>query len=185
MNLLAAGATFGVLVLVFQRGRGANLLDIGTGPVEAFLPLFMLAILFGLSMDYHIFLVSRMHEEWTLTGDNRRAVIACPSTRVNPHPTTTTTTGSPSHIRDCTLQAAAAEADDRPPAHRHHRPKQLVALGPTNALGRCLHRTSPQGQPIGRCTSREPTAGAQRHPAPAADDALTLRRDRPGTVPGM
>jgi RND superfamily putative drug exporter len=76
MNLLAAGATFGVLVMVFQWGWGVDLLDIGTGPVEAFLPLFMLAILFGLSMDYQVFLVSRMREEWVHTGDNRRSVIA-------------------------------------------------------------------------------------------------------------
>jgi putative drug exporter of the RND superfamily len=75
MNLLATGATFGVLVAVFQWGWGADLLDVGTGPVEAFLPVFLIAILFGLSMDYQVFLVSRMHEEWLRGKDNRRAVI--------------------------------------------------------------------------------------------------------------
>ncbi len=75
MNLLAAGAAFGVLVVFFQWGWGAKLLGLGKpGPIEAFLPVIMLAILFGLSMDYQVFLVSRMHEEWVHGGDNERAV---------------------------------------------------------------------------------------------------------------
>ena len=75
MNLLAAGASFGVVVAVFQWGWGAKLLNIGSGPIEAFLPVIMLAILFGLSMDYQVFLVSRMHEEWLHTEENSKAVI--------------------------------------------------------------------------------------------------------------
>jgi RND superfamily putative drug exporter len=75
MNLLAAGASFGVVVAVFQWGWGSAALGLGTpGPVEAWLPVMLLAILFGLSMDYQVFLVSRMHEEWVATGDNPRAV---------------------------------------------------------------------------------------------------------------
>ncbi len=75
MNLLAAGAAFGVVVAFFQWGWGAEPLGLGgAGPVEAFLPVMMLAILFGLSMDYQVFLVSRMHEEWVHTGDNARSV---------------------------------------------------------------------------------------------------------------
>jgi RND superfamily putative drug exporter len=75
MNLLAAGASFGVVVAVFQWGWGSAALGLGTpGPVEAWLPVMLLAILFGLSMDYQVFLVSRMHEEWLATGDNPRAV---------------------------------------------------------------------------------------------------------------
>jgi RND superfamily putative drug exporter len=75
MNLLAAGASFGVVVAVFQFGWGSEALGLGrAGPVEAFLPAIMLAILFGLSMDYQVFLVSRMHEEWVHTRDNRRAI---------------------------------------------------------------------------------------------------------------
>jgi len=75
MNLLAAGASFGVVVAIFQWGWGAKLLNIGSGPIEAFLPVIMLAILFGLSMDYQVFLVSRMHEEWLHTKENGKAVI--------------------------------------------------------------------------------------------------------------
>jgi RND superfamily putative drug exporter len=75
MNLAAAAASFGVVVAFFQWGWGSDALGLGgAGPVEAFLPVIMLSLLFGLSMDYQVFLVSRMHEEWTHTGDNRRAV---------------------------------------------------------------------------------------------------------------
>ncbi|WP_180268818.1 MMPL family transporter [Streptomyces sp. Ru87] len=75
MNLLAAAASFGILVAVFQWGWGTELLGLGKeGPVIAFLPVIMLPLLFGLSMDYQVFLVSRMHEEWTHTKDNARAV---------------------------------------------------------------------------------------------------------------
>jgi len=75
MNLLAAAACFGVLVAVFQYGWGLRLLNLGqAGPVESFLPVLMLAVLFGLSMDYEVFLVSRIREEWAATGDNHQAV---------------------------------------------------------------------------------------------------------------
>jgi len=74
MNLLAAGAAFGVVTAVFQDGFLAGPLGVGTGPIEAFLPVMMLAILFGLSMDYQVFLVSRMHEEWMNTEDNSHSV---------------------------------------------------------------------------------------------------------------
>jgi RND superfamily putative drug exporter len=75
MNLLAAGASFGVVVAFFQWGWGSETLGLGkAGPVEAFLPVMMLAILFGLSMDYQVFLVSRMHEEWVHSRDNTHSV---------------------------------------------------------------------------------------------------------------
>ena len=76
MNLLAAAASFGVVVAFFQWGWGSSWLGLGTaGPVEAFLPVLMMAVLFGLSMDYQVFLVSRMREEWVHSRDNKRAVI--------------------------------------------------------------------------------------------------------------
>jgi RND superfamily putative drug exporter len=75
MNLFAAGACFGVIVAIFQWGWLSGLLGIGTGgPIDAFVPVIFFAILFGLSMDYQVFLVTRMHEEWLLTGDNARSV---------------------------------------------------------------------------------------------------------------
>ena len=75
MNLLAVAASFGLVVAVFQWGWGSSLLGAGSGPVEAFLPIIMIAILFGLSMDYQVFLVSRMHEEWLNTNDNEEAIV--------------------------------------------------------------------------------------------------------------
>jgi RND superfamily putative drug exporter len=75
MNLLSAGAAFGVITAVFQFGWLASLFGIdSTGPIEAFIPVMMFAILFGLSMDYEVFLVTRIYEEWHKTHDNRLAV---------------------------------------------------------------------------------------------------------------
>lgn len=75
MNIAAVASSFGIVVAVFQWGWGSELLGLGSaGPIEPFLPVIMVSVLFGLSMDYQVFLVSRMYEEWQLTGDNRRAV---------------------------------------------------------------------------------------------------------------
>ena len=75
MNLMSAAAGFGIMTAVFQFGWGASLFGVDrTGPIEPFLPVMLFAVLFGLSMDYQVFLVSRMHEEWTHTGDNQRAI---------------------------------------------------------------------------------------------------------------
>jgi RND superfamily putative drug exporter len=75
MNLLSVGAAYGVLVLVFQEGIGAGVFGFQETPViEAWLPLFRFAILFGLSMDYHVFLLSRIKERYDETGDNSASV---------------------------------------------------------------------------------------------------------------
>ena len=74
MNMLSIGAAFGVLVAIFQWGWGGSLLHVKGGPVEAFLPVMLFAILFGLSMDYEVFLVSRIQEEYLASGDNSAAV---------------------------------------------------------------------------------------------------------------
>jgi len=76
MNLLSVGAAYGVLVMVFQWGWGADLIGLeSTVPILSFIPLFMFAILFGLSMDYEVFLLSRVREEYDRTGDNDEAVV--------------------------------------------------------------------------------------------------------------
>ncbi len=75
MNLLAGAVTFGVLTAFFEWGWGTGAFGLGkAGPLEAFLPVVTLAILFGLSMDYQVFLVSRMNEEWAHSRDSRQAV---------------------------------------------------------------------------------------------------------------
>jgi RND superfamily putative drug exporter len=73
-NLLSIAGAFGVVTLIFQDGHGAGLLGGATGPIESFLPIMVFAVVFGLSMDYEVFLVSRMHEEWTHTKNARYAV---------------------------------------------------------------------------------------------------------------
>jgi len=75
MNIISVGAAFGLLTLVFQSGVGASLLDFTSrGFIQAYLPLLTFVVLFGLSMDYEVFLISRMKEEWDRTRDNARAV---------------------------------------------------------------------------------------------------------------
>ena len=75
MNLLSVGSAYGVIVAVFQWGWFADLLGVGkAGPVEPWAPMFLFAIVFGLSMDYEVFLLSRMKEEWQRTGDNYTSV---------------------------------------------------------------------------------------------------------------
>jgi RND superfamily putative drug exporter len=75
MNLLSIGAAFGATVAVFQWGWGGELLNIGKeAPVDAWVPMMLFAIVFGLSMDYEVFLLTRVREEYDRSGDNRRAV---------------------------------------------------------------------------------------------------------------
>jgi RND superfamily putative drug exporter len=74
MNLLSIGASLGVVQLVFQRGWLGGVFGVQPGPIDAFVPVFVFAIVFGLSMDYEVFLVSRVHEEWQARGDASAAV---------------------------------------------------------------------------------------------------------------
>jgi putative drug exporter of the RND superfamily len=73
-NLLSITGAFGVVTLIFQDGHLASLFGDATGPIESFLPIMVFAVVFGLSMDYEVFLVSRMHEEWVHTKDAHYAV---------------------------------------------------------------------------------------------------------------
>jgi RND superfamily putative drug exporter len=75
LNLLSVGAAYGVVVAVFQWGWGSSLVGIHEKlPIPAFVPMLMFAIVFGLSMDYEVFLISRVHEAWAKTGDAHRSV---------------------------------------------------------------------------------------------------------------
>ncbi len=74
MNLLSIGASLGVIVVVFQWAWFDGLVGVKAGPIESFVPVMLFAIVFGLSMDYEVFLISRIHEQWTRSGDSRRAV---------------------------------------------------------------------------------------------------------------
>ncbi|MBV9001902.1 MAG: MMPL family transporter [Solirubrobacterales bacterium] len=75
MNLLSVGASLGVTVAVFQKGWLGGLFGVTPGPIESFIPVILFAIVFGLSMDYEVFLVSRIHEAWTRRRDPTVALI--------------------------------------------------------------------------------------------------------------
>jgi len=75
MNLLSVGAAYGLLVLVFQKGYGADILGFQQSDIiDAWIPLFLFSVLFGLSMDYHVFMLSRIRERFDQTGDNAASV---------------------------------------------------------------------------------------------------------------
>ena len=74
MNLLSIGASYGVVVALFQWGWLSDLTDVRPAPIEPWAPMMLFAIVFGLSMDYEVFLLSRVREEWHRTGDSRRSV---------------------------------------------------------------------------------------------------------------
>ncbi len=74
MNMLSIGAALGVIVMIFQWGWLGGVIGVQPGPIESFIPVMLFAIVFGLSMDYEVFLVSRMHERWIQTRDHSRSV---------------------------------------------------------------------------------------------------------------
>jgi RND superfamily putative drug exporter len=74
MNVLSIAATYGVVVVIFQWGWGDALLGIEEGPINPFIPLMLFAIVFGLSMDYEVFMLSRVREEYDRTGDASTSV---------------------------------------------------------------------------------------------------------------
>jgi RND superfamily putative drug exporter len=77
LNLLSTAAAYGLLVLVFQHGWGSGVLGMAqVSGIAPWIPLFLFAVLFGLSMDYHVFLLSRIKESYDSTGDTRTAVVA-------------------------------------------------------------------------------------------------------------
>jgi RND superfamily putative drug exporter len=76
VNLLSVGAAYGILVLVFQKGVGNDLLGFTqVDSIEAWVPIFLFSVLFGLSMDYQVFLLSRIHERWSATGETTAAIV--------------------------------------------------------------------------------------------------------------
>jgi len=77
MNLLSVGAAYGVVVAIFQWGWGRSLIGLDEAvPIASFVPMMMFAILFGLSMDYHVFILSRVREEYQKGHDNIASVVA-------------------------------------------------------------------------------------------------------------
>ena len=102
MNMLSIGAAFGVIVAVFQWGWGASLIGVGKeGPIEAWAPMMLFAIVFGLSMDYEVFLLTRMREEY-----DRPATTAAPWPTAWPRPAAS----SPPRRRSWSASSAASSS---------------------------------------------------------------------------
>ena len=74
MNMLSVGAAYGIVVAVFQWGWVSDVVGVSAGPIEPWAPMMLFAVVFGLSMDYEVFLLSRVREEWNRTGDSRTSV---------------------------------------------------------------------------------------------------------------
>jgi RND superfamily putative drug exporter len=74
MNMLSIGAAYGVIVALFQWGWLSDLTGVQPGPIEAWVPMMLFAVVFGLSMDYEVFLLSRVREEWLHSGDSHTSV---------------------------------------------------------------------------------------------------------------
>jgi RND superfamily putative drug exporter len=74
MNLLSIGAAYGVVIALFQWGWFSDITGVQPGPIESWVPMMLFAVVFGLSMDYEVFLLSRVREEWRRTGDSRESV---------------------------------------------------------------------------------------------------------------
>ena len=175
MNLLSVGAAYGVLVMVFQWGWGADLIGLeSTVPILSFIPLFMFAILFGLSMDYEVFLLSRIREEYAAhrrQRRGRRAGLAATARTITSAALIMVAVFGGFVLGDDPLAkmmglglatAIAVDATDRPtgPGAGHHeaaRARQLVAAG----LARQGAARSPAGH---------------RHHRPGRGDDRTDRR---------
>ena len=183
MNLLSVAAAYGVVALVLQGGWAGQLIGIDTEtPLPAFVPVLMFAVLFGLSMDYEVFLVSRMREAWLRTRDNERAVARGPRVDRPGHHG-----GSGDH--DCRLRGLhpepgrGAQGDRR----RHGRGDPHRRDGGPAAAGARRHAPARPGELVGcprgwtggspSCTSR----AARRSTCPAS--ALRSRRRCPPPDP--
>ena len=130
LNVLSVSATYGVLVLTFQHGFHSVLGLQGSAQIEAWIPIFLFAMLFGLSMDYEVFLLSRMREEWDHTHDNEHAVasglehtgrIITAAAIIMIAAFAGFTAGlvrRPSGVRDRALGGSPSRRDDRPGAAR-------------------------------------------------------------------
>ena len=169
LNLLSVGAAYGLLVLVFQHGYGADLLGLQqVDAVEAWVPLFLFSVLFGLSMDYQVFLLSRIHERYGQTGTPRAVVVGVGSTaRI--------ITGAALIIVAVFCGFAAGGAGDVPAdglgrgrgaaAGRHRRPLGADASHPGHSRRSCLVPATVAGLAATtdrRGTSRQSSQGGLR-----------------------
>jgi putative drug exporter of the RND superfamily len=188
LNLLSVGAAYGVVVAVFQWGWGSQWIGIEEDlPIPAFVPMLMFAIVFGLSMDYEVFLISRVHEAWTATGDAHRSVaigigatarvittaaavmvVVFSSFVLNPDPT----------VKMLAVGMAAAVLIDASVIRMALVPAVMALLGARAWWApRWLQRVLPDIDIEGSRTPPPPVAVPP--PRASADEAVPLERERP------
>ena len=174
LNLLSIGAAYGVIVAVFQWGWGGSLLGVSeTVPIESYVPMMMFAIVFGLSMDYEVFLLSRVREGWLARRDNHASVAARPGRHRPGDQLRGADHGQRLPGLPAVHQRGGEDARPRPGrqrAHRRHhhpagdRPRHHVPARPVQLVGPVL------AGPLAARLEPEPPAG---HPAgPAAAPAV-------------
>ena len=167
MNLLSIGAAYGVIVAVFQWGWGRELIGVHQAiPIVAFIPLMMFAILFGLSMDYEVFLLSRIREEYLRLGDAREAVAVgvAKTARVITAAAGIMIVGLP-RLRD----QPAADGEDDGRRHGRRRPRRR-------------DDRAPAPRPRRRCASSAPPRGGCRGGSTGSCRTSTWRA-RPTSLP--
>ena len=179
MNVASVAATYGVLVVVFQRGAGAGLLGFETsGHVTSFVPVLLLTLLFSLSTDYEVFLLSRIREEWLATGDDRVAVarglaLTAPLisgaavlmlavfARVRPRQRATRARARPRHGRRDRPRRHLGAPRARAGVDAAHGPVELVAPPPRRDPGHPQGSAATRPADAGPRGGRRPSAGCQ------------------------
>ena len=192
MNLLSIGAAYGVVVALFQWGWLSDLTGVQPGPIEPWVPMMLFAIVFGLSMDYEVFLLSRIREEWHRTGDSRTLGRRRPRRHRQGHHRRRRDHGR--RLRQLPARERPVdEADGHRPGHgdpprRHHRPhaararhdgaarRQELVAAPLARPASCPTSTS-RATPSPSSTTKKPSANlsgrASAEPAPSSSSTLT------------
>ncbi len=195
LNLLSVGAAYGLLVLVAQEGVGADLLGFQTSDaIESWLPLFLFSVLFGLSMDYHVFLLSRIRERYEETGDSTESVALRHPHQRPPHHrrgadhgrgVRRLRGGRPGHVPADGLRPRRRRPDrrdaraDAAPAGGHDAARPLELVPP--ALARVAAATSPsraRRRRPGRSPRRRPRSPPPRSPQPSGCASSPSARSR-------
>ena len=187
MNLLSIGAAYGVIVAAFRGAGAATSLGVSAGPIEAWVPMMLFAIVFGLSMDYEVFLISAIREHYDRTGDNGQAVADGLESTARVITAATLIMvfvfGSLRRLGRAGAEADRSRARGCGGHRRHHRPDRararddgaarqgelvVAALAPSASFRPCTSsrcRSHPRSRPHARRSWSAPTAdGRRRHP---------------------
>ncbi len=153
VNLLSVGAAYGILVLVFQKGVGIDLLGFTeVERIDAWVPIFLFSVLFGLSMDYQVFLLSRIHERWSTTGDTPGAIVhgvASTARLITGAAAIIVVVFAGFRVEGTHEPQATAARRGGDPARRH--PGRLIARMPQSTGPLVQARSTWEGNPVREC----------------------------------